>query len=66
MDKFEVSYTLTAIVGVEVDADSMEKAIEKGNALIKSKGFFKPHINYINGNHKLSGVANLDHWKDIE
>jgi hypothetical protein len=65
MAEYNVSFLIKRIIGIKVNADTHEEAIELATKKLK-QGIFNKNIEYIDGNDTMIGVDNLDGWNEIE
>jgi hypothetical protein len=64
-NEYEVKFLVTGIVGVTVNADSREEAIERAQEKLKSEGVFQDYLSYLDGREELCGYDNLTKWSII-
>jgi len=62
MSEFQIKKRVKAIIGITINADTAEEAIEKAEKKLYKEGLFKEYIEYLDGNEELIGYDNLDLW----
>ena len=65
MPEYQVKFQVKAIIGIEVNADSINQAIEKAKAKLARGATFAKDIDYLHGSESVCGVDDNDQWSEV-
>ena len=60
-NEYQIKYRINAVIGITVNADSYETAIDRGNEIMK-EGIFDDGVDILDKKDVFVGVDNNDEW----